>query len=479
MARDDDETAGPTKPPAIRDAGISDRTERADGATRRVPTKVLRELVAETRDRDDDDVGPTRQVAPLRRPGAPSTVAPERAPPPPKPAPDSLRPSAKIAAATIAADAPSRRAPAPSDEADTIPPFRRELAAKRLDTVDAPTQSFGRFTLLGLVGRGGMAEVRLAAEARPDKSVGLCVLKRVMPGAPREYVDALVEEGRISKRLRHPNIVELFDAGEIAGQVYLAFELLDGVSLRELLRILGPARLPLSAVLEIGVQAADALAHAHGAVDERGAPLRVVHRDVTPQNVLVERTGRVKLVDFGIARFSDRGQATRHGQIKGKLGYLAPEQLRGGAVDGRTDVFSLGLVLAELIAKKPLLPKVLMVVADLEPALRALMSEAGQPVPPIVTAFLARMVSAPMEARPTAAEVARELRRIAALVPPSTTLAELVHRSVFPHLVPFDLGSVVEGRTTRVAVTPPSAGDDDDDDYATTIRVARVGPPRK
>ncbi|MCK6552449.1 serine/threonine protein kinase [Myxococcota bacterium] len=322
-----------------------------------------------------------------------------------------------------------------------------------------------------------MAEVRLAAEARPDRSVGLCVLKRPLVGAPRDCIDALIEEGRVCRRLRHPNIAELYDAGVVAGQPYLAFELVDGVSLRELQRILGPARLPLFAALEIAIQAADALAHAHAAVDERGAPLGIVHRDVTPQNVLVERSGRVKLVDFGIARFSDRGQATRHGQIKGKLGYLAPEQLRGGPVDGRTDVFSLGLVLTELITRRPLLPKVLMVVADLEPALRAAIAECSTPVPPLVTAFLARMVAVPIDARPTAAEVALELRRITTLIPRTTTLAELVTRSVFPHLVPLDLSSVVEGRTTRVAVVAEPADDDDDDD-APTIRVPRITPRR-
>lgn len=430
------------------DPTFFDHTEPLfDPTTRRVPRLTLAGLAASSvrpeAAADDDEVGPTRLVRPL-------------------------------------AGGPGRR-----------------LADRRLRSIDGPTETFGRYTLLGAIGRGGMAEVRLAAETRPDGSVRLCVLKRAPAGAAPELTEALREEGRICRMLRHPNIVELYEAGVAAGSPYLTFELIDGVSLRELLDLLAPERLPLAAVLELGVQAASALAYAHAATDDRGAPLAVVHRDVTPQNVLVDRSGRVKVVDFGIARFSGRGLATRHGMVKGKLGYLAPEQLRGRVLDGRTDVFTLGLVLVELIAGRPVLPRVLMLVEALEPAVRACLAEAPHPVPPLVSEYLVRMTQLDVEARGTAAEAARELERIRALTEPRGTLAAFVAREIFPRLLPLELTSIVEGRTTRaprelMERTEPIPGqgdreepevtpvDDDDGGYATTVRVARLTrrPPR-
>ncbi|MCA9554734.1 MAG: serine/threonine protein kinase, partial [Myxococcales bacterium] len=262
------------------------------------------------------------------------------------------------------------------------PEFLERLQRIRRQGMDAAGFAFGRYTVFGTIGMGGMAEIRLAAEAL-EGGVRLAVIKSLLPEhANSEAHRALmVEEGRICACLHHPNVVSLYDAGEVDGIPYLAFELVDGLSLRDLLRLLEPARLPMSCILDLGAQAAAALAHAHAAVAADGRPLNVVHRDVTPHNVLLTRHGEVKLVDFGIARFSGRGLETQHGQLRGKLGYMAPEQCRPGPIDGRADVFALGLTLAELVSGRRVLPPTLMILKESESLIRAACADAVEPVP--------------------------------------------------------------------------------------------------
>lgn len=195
-------------------------------------------------------------------------------------------------------------------------------------------------------GAGGMAEVRRAsiiAGARP------CVIKRLDPQFrdDPEYAEMFAEEARIAPLLRHPNIVECVEAGED----FISFELIEGMDLAEVIAARGA--LPARAVVEIGVRVAAALEYAHSLRDERGVELGLVHRDVSPENVLISWTGDVKLIDFGLSKLSG-GVVTRVGVIKGKLSYLAPEQLAGAVVDARTDLFQLGVVLAEALVGRKL-----------------------------------------------------------------------------------------------------------------------------
>jgi serine/threonine protein kinase len=209
--------------------------------------------------------------------------------------------------------------------------------------------TFGEFALGAAVGVGGMAEVRLAFRRTPRGDLERCVVKRIIPsmlGDPG-YRAMFREEARLVRMLDHPNIVRALDAGEIEGVPYIAFELLEAATLHEIHAAIG--ELPVSAVIEVAVSVLDALAYAHALAGPDGRPLDIVHRDVSPENILVMREGRVKLADFGIARFSGRDHQTMHGSIKGKLRYMAPEQLAQADVDGRTDLFSLGIVIAELL----------------------------------------------------------------------------------------------------------------------------------
>lgn len=159
-------------------------------------------------------------------------------------------------------------------------------------------------------------------------------------------------ETRLVLALRHPNIVEVFEAGEHLGVPFMVMEYVDGVSTAKILRAVAQRQecVPAGAALVICTEVLKGLEYAHTATDDLGAPLGVVHRDVSPGNILISRTGSVKLADFGIARSTHVEHHTDPGQVKGKFGYMSPEQVAGDdEIDGRSDLFSLGVVLCEML----------------------------------------------------------------------------------------------------------------------------------
>jgi serine/threonine protein kinase/predicted ATPase len=212
--------------------------------------------------------------------------------------------------------------------------------------------TFGRYQLLRRLGAGGMGEVflaRLSDEADPSK---LLVVKRIHPAWQRDpaFIEMFLDEARIAARLNHPNIVQIFELGMVEGVHFLAMEYVEGVSLAKLsaASLERQKPVPMGAVCRTGADAAAALAHAHRAFDTVGASLRLVHRDVSPQNILVGLDGRVKLIDFGIAKATGRLKESQPGALRGKSAYASPEQVRGAELDERSDVFALGIVLWEL-----------------------------------------------------------------------------------------------------------------------------------
>ncbi|MDR0965165.1 MAG: serine/threonine protein kinase [Myxococcales bacterium] len=215
-------------------------------------------------------------------------------------------------------------------------------------------ENYGRYRLLKKLAVGGMAEVFLAtsrsAEAPRSKHI---VIKRLLPNlaADLHFVTMFLNEARIAARLSHPNIVQLFDLGREASSYFLAMEFIHGVDLGALLGQLRTRdrRLPIPIALWIARELCHGLHYAHALADESGRPLRVIHRDISPQNVMVSFEGEVKLLDFGIARAAGQVSTTRAGEIKGKYAYLSPEQARGATLDQRSDLFSLGLVLYEML----------------------------------------------------------------------------------------------------------------------------------
>jgi eukaryotic-like serine/threonine-protein kinase len=216
----------------------------------------------------------------------------------------------------------------------------------------------GRYSLLSRLAVGGMAEIWLARQVGPQGFEKFIVIKRILDGlgTDPEFVSMFLDEARLAAQLNHPNIVQIFDLGEEAGAFYIAMEYLPGENLSSVVRT-GQRQgrpLPLAHAVRIIASAAEGLGYAHAKGGPDGALLGIVHRDVSPQNLLVTYDGGVKVLDFGIAKASTRESQTLVGQVKGKAAYMSPEQARGQSLDGRSDIFSLGIILFELVTRSRL-----------------------------------------------------------------------------------------------------------------------------
>jgi serine/threonine-protein kinase len=225
-----------------------------------------------------------------------------------------------------------------------------------------PDRVFGPYYLLDKLATGGMGEVFAAVAFGAEGFKRIFVVKRLRPELNEnpELIHQFINEARLGAALVHSNIIPIFDFGKVSEHYYLAEEYILGRNLELLVaRNLESQRRTLSMELTLHVvhETLKALAYAHSRTDESGAPMGLVHRDISPSNIMISSRGEVKLLDFGIAKHAGRASATnqtRHGVVKGNMTYMAPEQARGLPVDARTDLFSLGLVLYRCIAGRPL-----------------------------------------------------------------------------------------------------------------------------
>lgn len=210
--------------------------------------------------------------------------------------------------------------------------------------------TLGKYRLIAELGRGGMSEVYLACVVGPGGFNKLTVIKQIKTDLAEDpdFVTMFLEEARLAARLSHPNVVQTNEVGQDAHRYFIAMEYLEGQPYSRILNRLGRDRgLPLGMSLRILCDVCSGLHHAHELTDYDGRPLEVVHRDVTPHNVFITYQGQVKIVDFGIAKAMNSSLETRTGVLKGKVGYMAPEQARGERVDRRADLFSVGVMLWE------------------------------------------------------------------------------------------------------------------------------------
>lgn len=241
--------------------------------------------------------------------------------------------------------------PTPTPPPSAVPSSRRrQRASRRLPC------KLGPYTLFERIGYGGMANIYLARRKNELGAHTLCVLKEVLPELAHDarMAEMLAEEARISSLLSHANVVKVHDLGREDDSLYLAMEYVEGFDLRELLRRAAAARVPFPVAYSLLIvgDVLRGLDYAHRLRDVDGAPLGIVHRDVSPANVLVSFEGGVKLCDFGIARASAvDGVDTA---FQGKAGYMSPEQARGEALSATSDVFAVGIILWELLAGKRL-----------------------------------------------------------------------------------------------------------------------------
>ncbi|MBL8915844.1 MAG: serine/threonine protein kinase [Archangium sp.] len=225
--------------------------------------------------------------------------------------------------------------------------------------MSTPLPQLSRYEVLGRLATGGMAEVWLARALGVAGFEKLVVVKTILPNLANDpsFVTMFVNEGRLAARLNHPNCVQIFDLGHENGVLYLAMEYIEGFSLSRLLKRAKEKNLPPGEKIlaRIAMDAASGLDYAHRLTDRDGTQLHLVHRDVSPDNLLVSLSGQTRLVDFGIAKAATPtllASATTAGTVKGKHGFIAPEYLLGNPIDGRADLFALGVVMYRALTRK-------------------------------------------------------------------------------------------------------------------------------
>jgi len=213
--------------------------------------------------------------------------------------------------------------------------------------------AFGRYTLLERLAVGGMAEVFRAKISSSHGFEKILVIKRILPhlAADPNFVAMFIDEAKLTAQLTHPKIVQVLDFGEVRSQYFTALEYIDGFDALGLLRVAAQRRVHIPRPLAVFIinEILEALDYAHNARDMEGKAMQIVHRDISPSNIFISKRGDVKLGDFGIAHAERRESKTQAGTLKGKYGYMSPEQVVGKPIDARSDLFAVGVVLAELL----------------------------------------------------------------------------------------------------------------------------------
>ena len=306
-----------------------------------------------------------------------------------------------------------------------------------VEAFEIKPEKFGRYILLDRIGAGGMAEVFRAVMPGVEGFQRTFVVKRILAERAQSpyFVDMFVQEARINALLHHPNIVQVFDFGNVGGTYFLAMEYVRGRDASEMLRRLRDRGrpCPVGVAAFIAREVAAALAYAHTLAAPDGAPFNIVHRDISPSNIMCLRAGGVKLLDFGIAKALGEPEVERtgHGTFKGKLSYISPERIKDLPVDGRADLFALGAVLWELLAGRKLFRgqsdfETLKNVAEMEVPPP---SSIRRDVPPELDRIVARALARdPAERYPTGQALADDLDRVLeALRHQPRALPDLLH----------------------------------------------------
>jgi hypothetical protein len=374
------------------------------------------------------------------------------------------------------------------------------MAARAL-SASARREVYGPFEVIERLGIGGMATVHRAMERGIEGFQRVVALKRLLPHLAEDeaFVRAFVREAKLASLLQHGNIVQLYELGRVGSSYFISMEYIRGRDVRRILRqakrVTGP--LPVPVAVALIAELLDALDYAHTRTDEDGTPLGLVHRDISPSNLILSHTGHLKIIDFGIAKATLGHLATHTGRIKGKLSYMAPEALTGKGLDGRSDLFSASIIAHELLTAHPLFAAK----NDFHTIERVQLMEAPPPsvrnpnVPPALDALVHRGLSKdPAHRWRTAGEMRAALAEI--------TLRHRLHctnREVADWVeIAFALGNSAEMAASIAPVAaasrrpmplsadrvtpipgmvpmPPGGGDDDDDEILDLVWDA-VGP---
>ncbi|HVQ53983.1 MAG TPA: protein kinase, partial [Thermoanaerobaculia bacterium] len=402
------------------------------------------------------------------KPAAPSDKTPLPVPPAAAPAP---APRPKLSSGTdvdkILSDTLSGVLPRPKPPAGATPPPGSTPAApapaaprRREEPAAAVASSgpdhFGQYEILERIASGGMAELYKAKRTGVEGFQKIVAIKKILPhlADDEEFVTMFADEAKLAAQLNHPNIIHIYDLGKIqAGGYFIAMEYVDGRDLRAIQQGGGDMGVPLPVPLAVYVasKVAAALDYAHRRRDAEGHELNIVHRDVSPQNILISYEGDIKLCDFGIAKAASKASKTQSGALKGKIQYMSPEQAWGKPIDRRSDLFSLGVVLHELLTGERLfrgdtdiniLEKVR--VAEVAPPSRA-NPEVPHNLDAVVLKALARE---PDDRYANASDLLRDLDSVLYSYTPAPGSADV---AIYLHRLQAEEGAVADAKAREVA----------------------------
>lgn len=221
-----------------------------------------------------------------------------------------------------------------------------------------PAQRIGDYLILELIAQGGMAQIYKARTSDPNGIGRLVVIKRILPhiSSDPEYIEMLIDEAKIAVHFTHGNIAQIYDLGKVGDDYFIVMEYVDGKTLGQILREFKEREIhiPLEIIVYCMIEVCHGLDYMHQKTDVEGNPLGVVHRDISPQNIIVSYSGTVKIIDFGVAKAMHKAGHTESGVLKGKFAYMSPEQAAGDPTDRRSDIFSAGTLLWELLTRERL-----------------------------------------------------------------------------------------------------------------------------
>src|SRR4051794_29177286 len=372
----------------------------------------------------------------------PTVVTPTPPPPPAAPRPVPPPPVATAAAETV-------RVAIPKAERMPIsqPVFPAAVPAPLPeDEEPADGIKFGQYVLLEKIATGGMAEVWKARMRGVEGFQKIVAIKKILPHLSdnQDFIEMFVDEAKLAAQLNHNNIIHIYDLGKIQSSYYIAMEYIDGYDLKNILKKAQERDQPLSVEIALFVASkiAAALDYAHRKRDFEEREMGLVHRDVSPQNVLVSQEGDIKLCDFGIAKAASKASHTQAGALKGKLQYMSPEQAWGRSIDRRSDIFALATVLSEMLTNRKLfsgdneLP-ILERVREARVQPPSLYNDEG--TPDIDKIVIKALQKEPANCSQTAGEMARDLEAILYSFKPTPTSADLaiyMHRLASSAAIP-------------------------------------------
>ena len=391
----------------------------------------------------------------------PRPAAPQPAPPqPPKPATQSTMPtppSGKYITEKLTFTKP------PAEEkvivSQPVFPQAAPLAAPFEEEEPTDGIKFGQYVLLDKIATGGMAEVWKARMRGVEGFQKTVAIKKILPHLSdnQDFIEMFIDEAKLAAQLNHNNIIHIYDLGKIQSSYYIAMEYIDGYDLKTILKLAADRDHPLNVELALFIAAkiAAALDYAHRKRDFEDRDLGLVHRDVSPQNVLISQDGDIKLCDFGIAKAASKASHTQAGALKGKLQYMSPEQAWGRAIDKRSDIFALATVLFELLTGRKLFTgdNELSILEQVREARITPPSQYNDEVTPQIDAIVVKALQKdPANRYQTAGEMERDINQVLYSFKPTPTAADLaifMHRLSTSEAAPMQAASMPEPEPVR------------------------------